>query len=138
MKYTSNGDTNLSGSITLDDYLRTDIGFDAKSSGWVNGDFNYSGSVDFQDYALSDVAFNMQNGTLEQAVKYLRAGGDTSGSLDDPAMQMMVEHFSEFGSSYSTTFLSAVPEPAAFVPLALAVAGMLMSRPPKPGRRETV
>jgi hypothetical protein len=137
VKYTSNGDTNLSGSITADDYLRTDIGLDTRRTGWVNGDFNYSGSVDFQDYVLIDIAYNLQNGTLESAADYLRRSGDPASDLPpfDPAVRKVVEHFSEFGASYSTTFLSALPEPAAVGPLVVAAAGMLITRPRKRDRR---
>ena len=133
VKYTRSGDTNFSGSITADDYLRTDIGFDTQLTGWVNGDFDYSGSVNFKDYVLLDIAYNLQNGTLASAADYLRRSGEASGDLaaSDPAVQEVVEHFNEFGAAYSTTFLSAVPEPAAVVPLALAATGMLMTRPRK-------
>ncbi len=137
VKYASNGDTDFSGTITLDDYLRTDIGFKTQLTGWVNGDFDYSGSVNVEDYVLIDIAFNLQNGTLESAADYLRRSGNHAGGVaaSDPALQRVVEHFSEFGGAYSTTFLSAVPEPAAVVPLAVAAAGMLMTRPEKRGHR---
>ena len=58
VKYTFNGDTNFSGTIALDDYARTDTGFDDHLAGWINGDFDYSGSVTFQDYVLIDIAYS--------------------------------------------------------------------------------
>ena len=64
VKYTWNGDANFSGTVTFDDYVRIDIGFNAHLTGWSNGDFNYDGVVNFDDYVLIDIAFNQQNGTL--------------------------------------------------------------------------
>jgi hypothetical protein len=130
VKYTLNGDTNFSGTVTLHDYVRTDIGFDTQLTGWVNGDFNYSGSVNFEDYALIDVAFNMQNDTLARAIDYLSGDGRASGgALDDPAVQKVAEHFGAFGDPYANAFLSAaVPEPASLVSMLIAAAAMTMTR----------
>ena len=64
VKYTYNGDANFSGSVTFDDYVRIDVGFNQQRTGWLNGDFNYSGSVNFDDYVLIDVTFNSQSGAL--------------------------------------------------------------------------
>jgi hypothetical protein len=38
----NHGDANVSGSVTFDDYVRTDTGFNARLPGWSNGDFSYS------------------------------------------------------------------------------------------------
>jgi hypothetical protein len=64
VKYTYNGDAQLTGDVNFDDYVRTDVGFNTGATGWVNGDFNYSGAVDFDDYVLIDVSFNTQGGPL--------------------------------------------------------------------------
>jgi hypothetical protein len=136
VKYTRNGDTDFSGAITLDDYLRTDTGFDTQLTGWVNGDFDYSGSVNLDDYVLIDIAFNLQNGTLESAADYLRRSGNPASDLGtlDPAVQKVVAHFSEFGAPYSTAFLSAVPEPTSLVSLVVVAAGMMLTRRRNHGR----
>ena len=62
VKYTWNGDTNFSGTVNFDDYVRIDVGFNTHLTGWSNGDFNYSGSVNFDDYVLIDIAFDTQSG----------------------------------------------------------------------------
>ena len=64
VKYTYYGDTNFSGRVTFDDYVRTDIGFNQHLTGWINGDFNDSGTVNFDDYVLIDSAFNNQGAVL--------------------------------------------------------------------------
>ena len=129
VKYTWNGDADVSGTITLADYERTDIGFNGQLTGWVNGDFDYSGSINFEDFALIDVAFNTQNGTLDLAVDYLSGDMRTSdAALDDPAIRMVADHFSAFGDPYAGAFLSAVPEPTSLVSVVLAAAGMTLFR----------
>jgi hypothetical protein len=40
------GDTDLSGLINFDDYVRTDSGFNNHRSGWTNGDFDTGNSLD--------------------------------------------------------------------------------------------
>jgi Ca2+-binding RTX toxin-like protein len=67
VKFTYYGDTNFSGTVNFDDYVRTDVGFNTNASGWANGDFNLSGQVNFDDYVLIDLAFNTQSGTLSRA-----------------------------------------------------------------------
>jgi hypothetical protein len=62
VKYTFYGDTDLSGRVNFDDYVRTDNGFNSHLGGWMNGDFDYNGQVNFDDYVLIDLAFNTQSG----------------------------------------------------------------------------
>jgi hypothetical protein len=112
VKYTYNGDTNFSGVIDFDDYVRTDVGFNTGLSGWSNGDFNYSGVVDFDDYVLIDIAFNTQSGTLGRAVDYLSGDDRSTSGLDDPEVAMVLAHRDHFGVAYAAYFLAAVPEPA--------------------------
>jgi hypothetical protein len=64
VKYTYNGDANFSGSVSFDDYVKIDTGFNTGLTGWVNGDFNYSGGISFDDYVLIDTAFNTQGAAL--------------------------------------------------------------------------
>jgi hypothetical protein len=64
VKYTYYGDTDFSGSVDFDDYVRSDAGFNGGFNHWLNGDFDGSGVVDFDDYVLIDLAFNTQSGTL--------------------------------------------------------------------------
>jgi autotransporter-associated beta strand protein len=114
VKYTWNGDTNFSGVVNFDDYVRVDVGFNTNLTGWGNGDFNYSGSVNFDDYVLIDVAFNTQAGTLGRAIDYLSGDDRSNAGLDQPGVQKVIEHFGQFGLPYAASFLAAVPEPASF------------------------
>jgi hypothetical protein len=64
VKYTYNGDADLSGKIDADDYFQIDNGFALKLAGYRNGDFDFNGSVDADDYFLIDRAFVGQVGVL--------------------------------------------------------------------------
>ena len=57
--YTYNGDANLDGVITSDDYFRIDSGFLAQPANptYAQGDFNYDGAITSDDYVLIDSAF---------------------------------------------------------------------------------
>ncbi|CAN5674561.1 hypothetical protein BH09PLA1_BH09PLA1_11960 [soil metagenome] len=121
VKFTYYGDTELNGSVNFDDYSRIDAGFNNNRTGWFNGDFDYNGSVNFDDYSLIDLAFNTQTGTLRQAIAYLD-GSDRSGAgMDTPSLQLVMEHYTQFGEGYAQGFLNAVPEPTS----ALALGGLL-------------
>ena len=115
VKYTWNGDANLDGRVTFDDYVKIDTGFNSQLTGWLNGDFNYSGAVNFDDYVLIDIAFNSQNGTLARAVDWISGDDRTeSGSgVTSTGVAQVIEHFERFGSAYGAAFLAAVPEPSA-------------------------
>jgi hypothetical protein len=128
VKYTWNGDANFSGTVDFDDYVRVDVGFNTGLTGWSNGDFNYSGSVNFDDYVLIDVAFNTQSGTLGRAVDYLSGDDRSSEGLDDPAVRVVLEHFSRFGLRYASRFLAAIPEPGVTVGLILPFTALLNRR----------
>ena len=117
VKYTWNGDANLDGRVTFDDYVKIDTGFNTGLTGWFNGDFNYSGAVTFDDYVLIDIAFNQQNGTLGRAVDWISGDDRSAAGLDGDAMQTMLGHLGQFGSAYGTAFLAAVPEPSALLAL---------------------
>jgi hypothetical protein len=110
VKYTWNGDTNFSGDVDFDDYVRTDVGFNTGRTGWGNGDFNYSGAVDFDDYVLIDIAFNTQSGTLGRAITYLN--GEDRFEESESSIHYVTQHFERFGIAYAQAFLAAVPEPA--------------------------
>ena len=120
IKYTWNGDANLDGRVTFDDYVKIDTGFNQHLPGYNNGDFNYDGVVNFDDYVLIDIAFNQQNGTLGRAIDWI-SGDDRSesgrtdfGELSRAATGVadVIEHFQQFGVPYAQHFLAAVPEPA--------------------------
>ena len=59
VKYTYNGDANLDGRITSDDYFRIDSGFLAQPANptYDQGDFNYDGQITSDDYFQIDSAF---------------------------------------------------------------------------------
>jgi hypothetical protein len=112
VKYTYYGDTDFTGSVDFDDYVRIDGGLNSGLTGWVNGDFDYSGGVDFDDYVLIDLAFNAQSGTLRRAQDYLDGTDRSMAGMGAPSLQVVVQHFGDFGIPYASHFLAAVPEPA--------------------------
>jgi hypothetical protein len=64
VKYTWNGDANLSGKIDGDDFFRIDSGFSAQTKAWSAGDFDLGGGVNADDYWLIDSIFNKSGGVL--------------------------------------------------------------------------
>jgi hypothetical protein len=66
LKYTWNGDADMSGQVDADDYFQIDSGFASAGglTGWRFGDFDYSGAVDADDYFLIDSAFAGQTSIL--------------------------------------------------------------------------
>jgi hypothetical protein len=64
VKYTYNGDADLSGKIDADDYFQIDNGFASRLAGYRNGDFDFNGVVDADDYFLIDRAFAGQTSVL--------------------------------------------------------------------------
>jgi hypothetical protein len=65
IKYTYNGDGDLSGTLTADDYARIDIGFASHSTtDYYSGDFNYSDTTNFDDFFIIDKAFAGQGAPL--------------------------------------------------------------------------
>ena len=73
--HTYNGDANLDGRISSDDYFRIDSGFLAQpqSPTYRDGDFNYYDVISSDDYFLIDSAFLGQGAPL--------AGGGGSAAL---------------------------------------------------------
>jgi hypothetical protein len=69
LKYTWNGDADLSGKNDANDYFLIDSGFAAGASGYRTGDFDHSGHVDANDYFLIDSAFAGQVGVLSGGKK---------------------------------------------------------------------
>ena len=69
VKYTYNGDANLDGTITSDDYFRIDSSFLAQptSPTYAQGDFNYDEQITSDDYFLIDSAFLGQGAPLAAA-----------------------------------------------------------------------
>lgn len=111
VKYTWYGDTDFSGHVNFDDYVRIDAGYNNTLAGWLNGDFDNTGHVNFDDYVLIDLAFNTQNGTLRRAMSYLGGEDGSAHGMDDPALRMVATHLTQFGVDYAAHFLAAVPEP---------------------------
>jgi hypothetical protein len=67
IKFTWNGDADLSGKIDANDYFRADLGFTTGLTGYRNGDFDYNGVVDASDYFLIDLSFARQTGILGES-----------------------------------------------------------------------
>lgn len=51
------GDADLDGHVTTNDYFAIDNGFLAGAGGWTNGDFDGDGRVSSNDYFLIDLEF---------------------------------------------------------------------------------
>jgi hypothetical protein len=111
VKYTWNGDANLDGRVTFDDYVKIDTGFNQQYTGWFNGDFNYSGAVNFDDYVLIDIAFNQQNGTLSRAIDWISGDDRSAAGIESSGMSEVIGHLGQYGAAYGQAFLTAVPEP---------------------------
>ncbi|CAN5586273.1 hypothetical protein BH09PLA1_BH09PLA1_26980 [soil metagenome] len=120
VKFTYYGDADLNGVVNFDDYSRIDSGFNSGGSTWFQGDFDYNNQVNFDDYSLIDNAFNTQSGSLRQAIAYLDGSDRNDSHMDTPALELVVEHFAQFGEGYAQGFLNAVPEPTS----ALALSGL--------------
>ncbi|CAN5375759.1 hypothetical protein BH09PLA1_BH09PLA1_15380 [soil metagenome] len=111
------GDADLNGSINFDDYSHIDNGFNNGLSGWGNGDFDGNGVINFDDYALIDLNFNMQGRSLLRAMSYLDGSDRSDVGMDLPALALVENHLAQFGEAYAGSFLNAVPEPGAALPI---------------------
>jgi probable HAF family extracellular repeat protein len=138
VKYTYYGDTNFSGSIDFDDYVRLDVGFNSQLSGWSNGDFNYSGAVDFDDYVLIDIAFNTQAGTLARAISFLDGTDRSEAGRSAAGLAQVIRHFDRFGTPYAQALIASVPEPVALSGASALVVLGLRRRGRRRRRREGV
>jgi RHS repeat-associated protein len=83
VKYTYNGDADLSGRIDADDYFRIDRGFANRLIGYSNGDFDFNGivqggGIDADDYFLIDRAFAGQTAALSDGRSLLGAAVNVS------------------------------------------------------------
>jgi len=115
--------------VNFDDYSRTDAGFNSSGSDWFHGDFDYNGVVNFDDYSLIDAAFNTQSGSLRRALAYLGGDDRSDKGMNTPALQLVMDHFDQFGVPYAQGFLNAVPEPTSALALSgIAVATMARRR----------
>ena len=122
VKFTYYGDADLNGVVNFDDYSRTDSGFNTGGTTWSQGDFDYNGLVNFDDYSLIDLAFNTQSGSLRRALSYLEGGDRSDNGMNSPALQLVIEHFAQFGQPYANGFINAVPEPASILALSMIAA----------------
>ncbi|HEV8603892.1 MAG TPA: lamin tail domain-containing protein [Tepidisphaeraceae bacterium] len=64
VKYTYEGDANVSGQINADDYAAIDAGFSSHATGYAKGDFDWSGSINSDDYFIIDRTFSTQGAAL--------------------------------------------------------------------------
>jgi hypothetical protein len=78
VKYSWNGDADLSGKIDSDDYFQIDNGFVLKLTGYRNGDFDFNNAVDADDYFLIDKAFVGQTSVLAANVLASRSSSKTA------------------------------------------------------------
>jgi hypothetical protein len=114
------GDANLDGLITIDDYLQLDTAFLYQTANptWFNGDFNYDGTINFKDYALIDFALQHQSGT------HSNAGVSPADEI--------AQHTAEFGAPYTGALAALnnspapIPEPASLAILFALVPSFLL------------
>jgi hypothetical protein len=128
VKFTYYGDADLNGIVNFDDYSRIDGGFNSTGTDWFHGDFDYNSAVNFDDYALIDAAFNTQGGTQLRAMAYLSGDDRSARGMDAPALQLVLEHFEQFGVPYAASFLNAVPEPGTASLLSIAALALTRRR----------
>jgi hypothetical protein len=64
IKYTYYGDTDLGGSVTLDDFTLFLGGYRSAGSSWLKGDFDYSGVVTLDDFAQFLTGYQRQGAPL--------------------------------------------------------------------------
>ena len=64
IKYTYNGDANLDGIVSGDDYFQVDSAFPAHLRSWANGDFTYDGVINGDDYFFIDSDYPAQKSPL--------------------------------------------------------------------------
>ncbi|MEA2708921.1 MAG: hypothetical protein QOF78_1522 [Phycisphaerales bacterium] len=64
LRYTYDGDANLDGFISGDDYSSIDFNVGTGATGYSNGDFNYDGIVSGDDYSTIDFNFAAQGNPL--------------------------------------------------------------------------
>ena len=58
LKYTYNGDANLDGLVTFDDFQLFQPNYNQAGKGWYDGDWNYDGQVTFDDFQLFQPNYN--------------------------------------------------------------------------------
>jgi hypothetical protein len=106
--YTYAGDANLDGKINIDDYGRIDsnVGRSGSVFGWSSGDFNFDGKINIDDYGIIDANIGAQSQPLASAASMLALA--SSGPV------------------------TAVPEPATLLPLAIMALGLLAPRHRRP------
>jgi hypothetical protein len=64
VKYTWWGDSDLSGTVTLDDLDMWSTGFSEGRTGWLWGDYNYDGAVTLDDLDMWSTGYSSQTGPL--------------------------------------------------------------------------
>ncbi len=111
VKYTYDGDADLSGTVNAADYIQIDNGFTNHLNGWYNGDFNYDGVVNGDDYTLIDNAFNTQ-------------GSASLAGVSAGPLTMVASNTDQIAGATS----SAVPEPTTLGMLGVGAVGLLMRR----------
>lgn len=83
LRYTYEGDVDLSGTVDGTDYSFIDNGFNNNLTGYTNGDFDYQGGTpDGGDYSLIDNAANNQNVAILPSP--FAGGGKASGVVPEP------------------------------------------------------
>jgi hypothetical protein len=108
LRYTYYGDADLSGAVTLDDFMLFLHGYQAGGTSWQQGDFDYSGGVTLDDFTLYLRGYQQQGAPLAEIEGLIN--GMPVSDAERAAMLAAVQ---------------AVPEPASAAAMVLlAFAGM--------------
>jgi autotransporter-associated beta strand protein len=105
VKYTYFGDADLSGNVNLDDFTLFLNGYQNAGTTWLVGDFDSNGAVTLDDFALFLAGYRQQGAPLSELESLIAAVPMTPA--ERAAMLAAVD---------------AVPEPAGFATVAIALA----------------
>jgi hypothetical protein len=112
-KYTYNGDGDLDGKITIDDYFLIDKAYATRAAGsaaanaYRSGDFDYDADTDADDYFMIDAAFNGQGPPISDGSGSTAMPSPTTGWTDfTPSPDSRVIYVSSSTGSDSNDGLS--------------------------------
>jgi hypothetical protein len=101
VKFTLNGDTDLSSGVDFIDLANFVNGFEGMSSGWAAGDFNYDGMTDLTDWKMFVQGF-VQTSFNRHGESEILAGQDLAN---------LVQNENNLTAAQKQELIAAIPEP---------------------------